>query len=341
MIVTQQDIAEKLGVTRVLVSRALSDHPSVAAATRDRILETAAAMGYSTNSNQAAKTLIAKRYKRPLKTGILAVTTPAHFDGLPVKEVPFFVPFFNGIGQEAKARGLEICLCPAGAEVPRIIASGSVDGVLSVGDLTHLRELRKLDMPVVVIDCYCDDLPHLVPADRDGMRQATEHLIALGHRRIAYIGHALEIEAARERFAGFQSALYDHKLPLIESLWVSDLLNSEAEYGEAAMKKLLQSGAKFTAVACYHDLFAIGAMKALKDAGLRVPEDVSLVGFDDVSMLYGSKPAITSVAFDREAMGRRAVRMFCEGEVETATKEVFPVQLMVRGSTRKAKKSFV
>ena len=115
-------------------------------------------------------------------------------------------------------------------------------------------------------------------------------------------------------------------------------MHCEPQYGEAAMNSLLERREKFSAVVCYHDLFAIGAIKALKAAGLRVPEDVSVVGFDDISIEYGARPPITSVAFDREAMGRRAVQMLCDGETGEAVQEVFPVELVVRGSTRKAKK---
>lgn len=337
MTITQQDIANKLGVTRVLVSRALSDHPSVAAETRARILETAAAMGYSTNSNQAAKTLIAKRYNKPIKTGIFAVITPASFEGTTLKDVPFFTPFFNGIGREATARGMEICLCPRLGELPRLITSRSVDGVVALGDTTFVPEVNEIALPQIVVDAYSTEATHLVPADRDGMRQATQHLIDLGHKNMAFIGHTLDVEAGRERFAGFQSALYDSQLPLDERLWDVNLTHSEAEYGEASMKQLLKKGVDFTAVVCYHDLFAIGAMKALRGAGLRVPEDVSVVGFDDISIEYGAKPPITSVAFDREAMARRAVQMLCDGETDGNKCEVFPTELMIHGSTCQAK----
>lgn len=334
---TQKDIAEKLGVTRVLVSRALTNHPSVAAETRARILETAAAMGYSAQSNQAAKALIAKRYNKPIQNGVFAVVMPAIFDGIPLREVPFFSPFFEGMSKEARARGVEICFCPLDGEIPRLITSRSVDGVIAVSDLSLVSMVHEIELPVIVVDKYFPGVRCIVPADREGTNLVTEHLIRLGHRHIAFIGHRPEAGASKERFAGFRSALYEHKLPLLEDLWITDLLHTEMEYGEGAMHSLLGSGAEFTAVVCHHDLLAMGAIRALESRGLRVPEDVSIVGFDDVSPRYNAEPLVTSVAFDREAMGRRAVQLLCEGETSPDL-EVVPVELAVRESTSAVKR---
>lgn len=342
--ITQKDIAHNLGVSRETVKFALNGNGGVAAATRERVLREAERMGYSRTSNTAARTLAAQRNGSRAVTGTIAVVSAAAFDSAPLRNVPFFAPLFAGIEAEARIRDLDICLLPLREErLPRLISERGVDGAICLGEAAIIPRINEFEVPIVGLDVYSDCAPHIVPADRKGMKLATRHLIELGHRRIAFIGHGLHFPSAVERFEGYRAAMNEAGLGLDEKLIETTLMHSEAEHGGAAAERVLSRTRQrtgkptFTAIVCYHDLFAMGAVRALQAAGLRVPDDVAVVGFDDVSTHYSFAPAITSVSFDRHAMGRRAVQVIgalLEGETIETQHEVFPVELVVRDSTR-------
>lgn len=345
MAVTQKDIAEKLGISQPLVGMALRGQGRMSENVRREVLRVAQELGYSPHDNVSARSLIARRHGTRARTGTLAVVSIANFNEVPLNSVPFFAPLFAGIEAKSNEADLDICLLPLRMQnkrLPRLISERGVDGAICLGQSDMIPRIQEFELPIISLDEYSDVATSLVPDDREGTKLTTRHLIELGHRRIAYIGHEPAYAVAIERYTGYLEAMEESGLPVDEQIVEATLAHGETHHGTAAMNKILARASKkgkkpdFTAVVCYHDLFAIGAIRALQDTGLSVPEDVSIVGFDDVSTQYSFEPAITSIAFDRYAMGMRAVEIICtmiEGQNIEKHNEVFPVNLVVRNST--------
>jgi len=343
--VTQKEIAQRAGVTPVLVSRALSGHPSVAKATRERIESLARELGYNAGSNLDARSLIAKRYGKRVRTDIIAVLMPASFFGMALPRIPFFAPLIEGIEQSAAERGLDIHLCsPRDGRLPRLVERGGVDGIVSI--VWSFPELEALDLPVVGFGEPGGWMPALMPDNRRGALLSVRHLVELGHKRIACLafsvshfpGHRFEVAA--DRIEGYKEGLIEAGLPVDENLIGGHVVHPTVEAGIIGMERMLESGpADFTGLVCYNDLIAMGAIEVLRRHGRCVPEDVSVVGFDDVSEQYRFDPPLTSVHFDRFAMGCRAVELICQrreqGQQSTRNQndEIFPVEVKIRSST--------
>jgi LacI family transcriptional regulator len=350
---THRQIAEKIGVSRQLVGFALRGEGRMSDEMRRQILEVAHANGYNEFSNGAARSMAARKYGKRAATGVLAVLFPATFGGQPLSSVPYFMPFFEGIESEVIERGLDLMLCPSRPQgLPRLVREGYVDGVISI--LTHrttLEPLLELDIPVIYIALATNRLVEIeksasiIMDDYKGGVLATRHLLELGHRKIAYLGFCRDDEAQTKdtrHFQGYLDALHEYQVAPDDSLIDTSLSSKTIQVGTDAMKNMLAGkGPDFTGLVCHNDLLAMGAIRALQDCGKRVPEDVSVVGFDDVSTQYAFQPALTSISFPRHEMGRRAVQILLEkskksNEDTTPLQcETFPVELVMRNSTER------
>ena len=330
---TQKQIAERLGVSRQLVGFALRGEGRMTDEVRGKIVEFARQHGYDPNANREARLMVARRYGKRVACGILAVLFPATFEEQPLSSVPFFMPFFQGLEDEAISRGVDLALCALRPDaLPRLVRENQVDGVICLltPDEPALR-IRELGLPVVSIQYEIAGIPSLTIDDRGGSAEATRHLIALGHRRIAYLG--LDNRIGRERLAGFREAMRQGGVAILEKLIDVGLERTTVQAGAVAMRRMLERGAEagFSAVLCFNDLIAMGAVRALEEDGRRVPVDVSVVGFDDVAPQYGFSPALTSVGFSRREMGRRAVQLLCEQEPPAGVERFFTL-LVARDS---------
>ena len=344
---TQRELADRIGVTPVLVSRALSGHPSVAARTRERIQAAALEFGYRADSNMEARMLIARRHGKRMHTDIVAVLMPARsFEGMALPRLPFFAPFIEGVEEESAKLNLDVHLCTVRDEqLPKLIQRQGVDGVISLG--LGFELLESLKLPAVAFGGPGKWGMGVLPDNREGGRLATRHLIAMGHRRIVCLAFSESASSggvyqpATDRIAGYRDALGEAGLKVDAALIVGPVCDPAIEPGAEAMKRFLAAGNNdFTALVCFNDLLAMGATRALREANRRVPEDVSIVGFDDVGAHYAFEPKLTSIAFDRYAMGARAVRMLYDARAEEDRgvplcpyDEIFPVELVIRQST--------
>jgi LacI family transcriptional regulator len=345
MAVTQKQIAQHLGLSQPIVAQALNGHPAVAEGTRQRVRDAARAMGYGAHSNSAARSLIARRHGGRYKTGTIAVLMGSFFEGLPLHDVPFFKPLLRGIECEAVERELDVSFCMSSRnQLPRLVVEQGVDGVLSIYSKTMnilLRE-RQLRLPAL---CVGDAAPGewgLLPDNFEGVRLATQHLIDLGHRRIAYLGYLNtdwpEIGDGN-RLDGYFQALKDSGIAVANELIDTHLEAPTQEAGAAGMERLLARTRNVTALVCYNDTSALGAIRKAQELGLRVPQDMSVVGFDDTSEEYNFEPRLTTIRFDRVKMGRRAVQLLCEAAEETPPvaadqHELLPIELVQRDSTK-------
>ena len=356
---THRQIADELGVSRQLVGFALRGEGRMSDEVRQRILNVARINGYDQYSNGAARSMAARRHGKRMKTGLMAVLFAPTFEGRPISSVPFFMPFFEGFENEAIERGIDLMLCPLRfQELPRLVREGQVDGVVClVTDKMALEPLLTLDVPLVSIliaQGRADEVsqtPILSMDARGGGALATRHLIGLGHSHIAYLGYSGPSEVKKPlespNWKGYCDAMRESGLALDESLVDTQTTAVSLQAGAEALHRLLKDRPEtktlpFTGLVCGNDLLAMGAVRALQEMGSRVPEDVSVVGFDDVSTQYAFRPALTSIRFPREEMGRRALRLLSEAEYQNPDSslqghEIFPVELIERDSTARCR----
>lgn len=337
MAVTQKQIADELGVSQVLVSYALSGNPRVNNETRDRIVTTAQRMGYSAGSNRAAKALIAKRHGTKVKTGLLAVLLPhLRISGaeMPLPQNPYYHDILTGIESEAESSDMAVLLCSAArANLLEFLDSQQVDGVISLTYHPSLSaELEEMGLPRMVIGKEADGGNCLIPGDRQGAHLATQHLIALGHSAIGYLGFHEHFYEGCERAGGYRDAMreagIDHGDRWMEtSMW-------GFEKAPEVASALVRRSPEMTAIVCFNDIIAMHVVQVLTEQGLSVPGDISVTGFDDVSSSTFFTPSITSIWYDRLAMGHRAVELISKEDAGTAlTREIFPVTLRIHDST--------
>lgn len=352
MAVTQKQIAEKLGVSYQLVGLALNGHPGVAEKTRLKIAETAREMGYGIHSNREARALAAKRHGRSYRNGVLAVLSPVSWAVASMRREPFYSSLMEGVEGESEKRELDIFYCSwRNDKLPRIIMEGGVDGVFAVYITPkQARFIAELGIRVVTYDNVNPWGHSIMPDSRAGICQAVQHLHGLGHRRIAYLGphpveHFSQPQMRLEGYAeGMRSCgltdpqdLMHFPVPAVDDLWGYDV---HALLGTGPGKGAAPRPA-FTALICFSDLLALDVMGQLRGAGLEVPRDISIVGFDNVPLSATCSPPLTTIHYDRVEMGEFAVQLLerlNENRDEPVREHYFPTTLLVRSSTAKYRK---
>ncbi len=332
---TIEDVAARAGVSIATVSRVLNGRKNARPETHRRVLDAAATLGYRPSAPARAL--------QGHATGML---------GLIMTDIaqPFYTELARVVESEARSRGYTIMLANGGADNDReaayleALAERRVDGILVASwgiTARHVDWLVRAPLPVVLVSCEAPGvgLPAIFAASRDGARDAAAHLIALGHRRLGEIlGPALSAAAA-DRHAGVLDALRAAGIPPLDLALAHSA--GDVASGEAAAAALLARDPRPSAIVCYNDLVALGAMRAIRAAGLRLPEDVSVTGFDDVALASLVHPALTTVAQPGAEMAAWAVERLVariaaarQGVAATAPDTVrMPCRLVVRGST--------
>jgi DNA-binding LacI/PurR family transcriptional regulator len=306
MSVSIKDIAKAAGVSHSTVSRALADSPLVAEETKRRVRRLAKEMGYSPSA--IARGLVTKR----TYTVGLVVTTIAD---------PFVAEVVGGIEETALDNGYSVILCDSNAEPQREITAvrtlreKRVDGIIvtasRVGNL-YLPLLEEVEVPIVLVNNQQEGrYVYSVATDNvHGGEMATNHLLELGHRRIGYIAVPEKTSSSLERLKGYKRALQAHKVEVTDSLISSG--NGWPDGGERGMRQLLALSSPPTAVFCYNDMTAVGAIAEAKRIGFRVPQDISVVGFDDIAFAAYLDPPLTTVAQRKYDMGQIAMEMLLD-----------------------------
>ncbi|KAB1918445.1 HTH-type transcriptional regulator AscG [Micromonospora noduli] len=328
-----KDVAERAGVSVKTVSNVVNGYVHVRPDTRARVEEAIAELNYRPN--------LSARHLRKGRTGVIALAVPE-------LDIPYFAELARYVVTAAAAYGWTVLIDQTGGrrEQERVVASGItdhlIDGLIFSPLALTAEDLAGLDgTPMVLLG---ERVEH-GPADRvvidnvTAAREITAHLIQLGHRRIAAIGSQRTDEgaSARLRLAGYTDALraagldYDETLVAPASAW-------HRADGAAAMRGLLTSGVRPDAVFCFNDTLALGALRALHEAGLRVPEDVAVVGFDDIEDGRFSIPTLSTVAPDKEKIAQLAVELLAnrlDGDRTAPAKELSaPYRLELRESTQ-------
>lgn len=293
MAVTLTDVALAAGVSASTVSRALSRPERVDTETRARIFEQIQRLGYQ--PNLAARSLITGR------TGNLAVIVPDLAN-------PFFPDVVKAVQLQARQRGYTVLLMDsqedAAAELELVTGvAQQVDGIVLCGPRMSDDELVKARQltPIILINRVAPGIPSVSVDNADGARQAVRHLRALRHRRIGFVGAPTASRSQQQRFAGTQTAADEFGVTLID---LGSVEPSFAGGAGAADAVLL---AEVSAVMAYNDVIAIGLMHRLASYGIAIPDEISVIGFDDIALAEMSHPPLTTVRFPRELAGTTAV----------------------------------
>jgi len=306
---TSRDIAERAGVSQATVSRALRNSPLVRPETRERVQKIARELNYFVNRNAAGL--------RTQQSNTIALLLFDETGGEDAQINPFFLSMIGFITRAAASRGYDVLVSLQQLRDDWHIeykASHLADGLilLGYGDFGSYREklaaLARANTRFMIWGPVIPDQPgHSIGCDNvSGGYQATRHLLDLGHRDIAFFGNIEQSPEHEERFRGYAQALNSAGIDVDPGL-CREAENEEAR-GVQAAEQLLASGRRFDAVFAATDVIAIGAMRALAKAGLRVPADVSVVGFDDIPLAMHVTPAMTTV--------RQDIRLAGEGLVE-------------------------
>jgi DNA-binding LacI/PurR family transcriptional regulator len=328
--ITIRDVAKKAGVGVGTVSRVLNDHPSVSDATRRKVLAAIAELDYTPNS-------IARRLSLGKTLTIAAI-----------------VPFFTRPAFVERLRGVEYALADSEYDlilfnvettakrddyfrtVPR---RERVDGLLLISLSprdTDAERFLKAGVPTVLIEAHHPQLSRVVVDDVSGGRLATQHLLELGHRKIGYISDWLESSfyfvSSRDRYTGYRQALADAGLPFRpEYHWQGEHGRQEAR--EMA-RQLLALPDPPTAIFAASDIQAIGVLEAARDAGLKVPQDLSIIGYDDIEIAeYLHLTTIRQPLFASGAEGVKLVLESIATPPPTPRRVLLPIELVIRQTT--------
>jgi len=331
---TIEEVARQAGVSRATVSRVVNGDARVSPATRERVQRVIAEHGYSPNA--AARALARRR------TQAIGLATDA-----PMTELfghPYFTLLIQGIAEACERRGYGLVLTPMVSHTPeglRNIRRGHLDGVVvstvAVGD-AFLARLDDVGLPYALVGRHParPEIPAVTADNVAGGRMAAEHLLHLGYRRIAAISGTPGLGSTLDRLEGYTQALSAAGITPQEE-WVVPGDYTERG-GYRAMQRLLALRPRCEAVFCGNDLTAIGAMRALSEAGLRVPDDVAIVGYDDVPVARLVDPPLTTVRQPITEIGRLAAERLIdrlegvEPPEEAHAGPAFDVELIIRGS---------
>ena len=333
MSVTIYHVAERAGVGIGTVSRAINNSGSISPKTKEKVLAVVKELGYRPHASARG---LARR-----KTNTIAVIVP-FFTGY------FFVELLRGIQGEVSKHQYDLILYSVDEVnkkemfLRKVLQERKVDGLLLISlEVTNneVWEFRRSHLPIVLVDSYHPDLDSITVENRQGAYVATQHLIRLGHSRIGMIDGHLKSSPARVRLEGYKNALRDHDIDYNDGyLVISDYVTGEdgfnREAGYQAMKHLLHLGSdRPTAVFVSSDIQAVGAMKAVEESGLKIPDDIAIVGFDDIEL--AQYIGLTTMRQPMFEMGKLAVDRLVECITDVITngyKKVFHTSLVVRNT---------
>ena len=303
MVVTIKDVAREAGVSVGTASQALRDSPAVRETTRRRVLAVSKRLRYQPSA---------------LARGL--VTRRTHTVGLLISDIsnPFFVRAVRAVEDAAQENGYNVILCNTDEDPSkekrylRVLVEKRVDGIIlatTAGSLQAVRDVRWRRIPLVLFD---RELPHVsidtVKVDSVlGGRLATEHLLGLGHRRIAIIHGPVVRSTGAERLRGYLLALRAAGLRPEPALIREG--NFKQDSGRELARKLLELSPPPTALFCTNNLMTVGAIQTLQERGVRIPADLSLVGYDDMEWWMLTHPPLTTVGQPVYDLGREAMRL--------------------------------
>ncbi len=297
--VTIHDVAKKAGVSPATVSRVLNERPGIKAETREKVLKAARELGYIPDFS--ARSLATKR------TRILGFLVHVRHS---LTSHSFYGQVLAAAEKEARKHDYHLLFSTVNGEAPlSLLQEQRVEGLILAGcDIPRslILQLKHGGMPFVLVDNHVPGTNSVVIDNEGGAYEAVTHLIRLGHKDIGFLCEWMEDLSFAERFQGYKRALEDHGLPFRPEL-VAEGEPRKPGSGYIAARRLLEK-ARPTAVFVANDLTAVEAMRAFREAGMHIPKDIAVVGFDDGDLAPVAYPPLTTVRVFRDALGIQAVR---------------------------------
>ena len=325
--ITLKMVAERAGVSVNTASRAINNKPDINEKTKKRILKVAQELGYVRND-----TAVALRTK---KTGTIGVVIADNRN-------PFYAEVLNGMEVAAKEKNYHIILANTQRDYQKeeeainLLLAKRVDGLLitPVQDRDDdIKNLIEAKIPFVIVgrDFENIELDALYNDEVKGGFLATEYLIKNGHKRIALVNGFLYKSPARSRLEGYKKALKKYGIPVDDVLInVGDI---DIKDGYKRTKQLFEKGLDFTAIFAYNDMMAFGAMQAIKEKGLRIPEDIGIVGYDDIPFSPLISPPLTTIRLKKQDLGVESIKLLLSrinGNRKKIKKIMLDVELVKR-----------
>ncbi len=307
---TIKDIARELNVSSSTVSRALKNYPGISDETKRKVKELADKMDYRPNA-----IALSLRKSRSFTIGVI-IPEVVHF---------FFSTVISGIEEVASARGYNVILSQTNEKLDRekssidTMLSNQIDGFLvsyskETTDFDHFSRLLAKDFPIVFFD-RVPDIPnsiHVIVDDYSGAYEATKHLIQQGYRKIAHLAGPSNLKISKERARGYAAALSDHGIPFDPRLIVECTKGTSEEAQKITTEIFKDFSVKPDGFFANNDMAAVGAMLACKSVGLRVPEDVGIVGFSNWQFCSMVEPSLSSVSQPGFRMGTKATEILLD-----------------------------
>jgi len=325
------DIAKKIGLSASTVSRALNDDPRVAAATKKKVEQATKELGYY--RNDVARSL---RSHQSLAIGLI----------IPNVNNPVFAEITRTIEQVCAQEGYLLTVCNGDRDpthekqLVHMLRTKQTDGVIvmpSQPPLELIQPLQQVNIPVIVLEHCLPEVHCIFSDDFQGGRLATQYLLSLGHQRIGYLKRETPVDTntGLQRLLGYREALESAGMPFDPSLVIECGPTSEAAY--LATQQLLTLTEPPTAIFAHNDIIALGAIRAIKYAGLFIPDDISVIGYDDIVMAAYLETPLSTVRYPKVEMGTLAGRMILQliksKNILSPQCVKLPIELVVRAST--------
>lgn len=308
MTVTMRDVAHAAGVSIKTVSNVVNNYPHIREDTRRKVLESIENLGYQPN--------LSARGLRSGRTGVISLI-------IPDLKNAYFAELADAVMRAAAKRNVVVVIEQSGGNRDRELEilhgprMRMMDGVLysALGLGQEDAGLLELPTPVVLLGerIFGGPTDHVTMRNIEGMQAATEHLVSIGRTRLVALGaHRNEVfGSAGLRLEGYRRALAAHGMDYVEEL-VVEVLSWHRFDGAEAMRGVLDAGIAFDGVVAFNDSIALGAMRVLQEAGVRIPQDVALIGFDDIDETRYTLPTLSTIDPGREDIAQTAVRMLME-----------------------------
>ena len=336
LIVTIKDIAKRAGVSVATVSHVINKTRFVSNVLQERVKKAIEDLDY--HPNVMAGSL------RSRKTKVIGLIVPDNSN-------PLFAALSKSIEQVSSSSDYNVMLCNSSYNFENelncieVIRSKRVDGLIIIPTTTnsnHINQLIESKLPVVV-------LHHIVPGCKadsvvvnnfKGTYESTIHLIDSGHKHVGYIDRPVSLPHSLERLNGYRKALEERKIKQDDMVLKCDSFGYIN--GSEAMERLLEKRPDITALLAFNDIIAIGAIRTINDHGLKVPDDISVVGFDDIELCSFITPRLTTVHFPKYKMAKAAVGLILKKiknpEIKKPIKKILPLNLVIRESTSKVRR---
>ncbi|OGU33738.1 MAG: hypothetical protein A2068_12545 [Ignavibacteria bacterium GWB2_35_6b] len=336
---TIKDVAQKAGVSIATVSLVIHNHERISSVTKKKVQKAIKDLNYY--PSRSARDLVSK------KTGNLGfILTDDHF----LRTEPFYTRIFLGTEFEARDGEYYILLTTIKSDfsetdqLPRFVLDRSVDGVIIAGKIPEILidKLSKYNIPLIFVDFISSkgNYPVVLIDNIQGGLLAANHLISYGHKNIAFIGGDINHPSINERLTGYKKALESAGINPNKKYISTSSPYPDRQNGYNSAKKIFENNKDVTAVFACNDAMAIGVMHYLKDNGYTIPNDVSVVGFDDVEADLMLDPPLTTIRVPKIELGAEALRLMInilKSKNSSAKKILVPVELIIRKSTKSIK----